>query len=137
VHTEGAVKLLSHPEFSDVGKAKGILELLNREDLMVDLIKECSSSDGLAIRIGSENKIEGLNECSVVTATYSVNGVNLGSIGVLGPTRMDYPRVIAALEYVRKRLTGANKLPENAGAAVNELPPGNIEVHNDGVLSKE
>ena len=137
VHTEGAVKLLSHPEFSDVGKAKGILELLNREDLMVDLIKECSTSDGLVIRIGSENKIEGLNECSVVTATYSVNGVNLGSIGVLGPTRMDYSRVIAALEYVRKRLTGANELPGTAGAAVNELPPGNIEVRNDGVLSKE
>ena len=133
IHTEGAVKLLSHPEFSDVGKAKGILELLNKEELMVDLIKECSTSDGLVIRIGSENKIEELNECSVVTATYSVNGVNLGSIGVLGPTRMDYPRVIAALEYVRKKLIGG----EN-GAGVNVLPgvvADGQPVQNDGVLS--
>ena len=117
VHTEGAARFLAHPEFSDVEKAKGILELLNREDLMADLITECSGSDGLVIRIGSENKIEGLNECSVVTATYSVNGVKLGTIGVLGPTRMDYPRVVAALEYVRRRLTGENEL-----AAPPELP---------------
>lgn len=132
IHTEGAVKLLSHPEFSDVGKAKGILELLNKEELMVDLIKECSTSDGLVIRIGSENKIEELNECSVVTATYNVNGVNLGSIGVLGPTRMDYPRVIAALEYVRKKLIGGS------GAGVNELSGVTADgqpVTNEGVLS--
>ena len=89
---------------------------------MIDLIKECSTSDGLVIRIGSENKIEGLNECSVVTATYSVNGVKLGTIGVLGPTRMDYPRVVAALEYVRKRLTGGNNLEAPEGMAM--LPGG-------------
>lgn len=125
VHTEGAVKFLSHPEFSDVGKAKGILELLNRDDLMIDLIKECSTSDGLVIRIGSENKIEELNECSVVTATYSVNGVKLGTIGVLGPTRMDYPRVVAALEYVRKRLTGGNSIDAPEGMAL--LPGDNAQ----------
>ena len=125
VYTEGAAKFLSHPEFSDVGKARGILELLNRDDLMIDLIKECSTADGLVIRIGSENKIEGLNECSVVTASYSVNGVKLGTIGVLGPTRMDYPRVVAALEYVRRRLTGGR-----------ELPPGTVSIQK-GMLSLE
>ena len=109
VYTEGAAKLLTHPEFSDVDKARGLLELINKEDVMIDLIEECSDSDGLVIRIGSENKLEGLNDCSVVTATYSVDGVELGTIGVLGPTRMDYTRVVSALEYVRKRLLGGPK----------------------------
>jgi len=116
VYTEGAANVLAHPEFSDAGKAKGILELLGKQDVMIDLIKECSDSDGVVIRIGSENKLEGLNDCSIVTATYSVNGVELGSIGVLGPTRMDYPRVISALEYVRKRLlkgSGESDAQEN------------------------
>ncbi len=104
VHTEGASRLLAHPEFNDIGKARNVLELLNREDLLVDMIQDCSSAGGLVVRIGSENKIQDLNDCSVVTASYSVNGVELGTIGVLGPTRMDYSKVISALEYVRKGL---------------------------------
>lgn len=49
-------------------------------------------------------KLLEVSDCSVITATYSVDGINLGTIGVIGPTRMDYGKVISALEYVRKRL---------------------------------
>lgn len=105
-HTEGASRLLTHPEFSDVDKARNLLELLNQEDTMVNLMSECTdaSANGLVIRIGSENKLPEMNDCSVVTASYSVDGVEIGTIGVLGPTRMDYSKVISALEYVRKKL---------------------------------
>ena len=96
-----------------IGKARNVLELLNKEDLLADMIQECSSAGGLVVRIGSENKIQDLNDCSVVTASYSVNGVELGTIGVLGPTRMDYSKVISALEYVRKGLEeGLGKKPK-------------------------
>lgn len=115
VYTEGTSRLLAHPEFSDIGKARSIIELLNQEDLLKDLMTECSASDGLVIKIGSENKLLGANDCSVVTATYSVDGVELGTIGVLGPTRMDYSRVISALEYVRKGLLNENKKEDPKG----------------------
>ena len=106
IYTEGASKLLEYPEFNDVSKAKTLLELLNKEEELAKLLNSCGDANarGIVIKIGTENELWEVSDCSVVTATYSVNGVNLGTIGVLGPTRMDYSKVISALEYVRKRL---------------------------------
>ncbi len=104
IYTEGTSKLLSHPEFNNIEKARTLLELLQQEDFLTDLLTRCAKGGGLVVRIGSENELDEINECSVVTATYSVNGVNLGTIGVLGPTRMNYAKVISALEYIRRKL---------------------------------
>ena len=54
--------------------------------------------DGVTVRIGDENKYEGIQECSVITATYKLDGKVLGTIGVLGPTRMQYPHAVAIVE---------------------------------------
>ncbi|MNG19965.1 Heat-inducible transcription repressor HrcA [compost metagenome] len=54
------------------------------------------------MRIGTENEHEAINECSVITATYAIDGQSLGTIGILGPTRMDYGKVIGLLEIVSK-----------------------------------
>ena len=106
IYTEGAANLLEHPEFNNVSKAKALLELLNKEDELAKLLHSCDNADAsdIVIRIGTENQMLAVNDCSIVTATYSIDGVNLGTIGVIGPTRMDYSKVISALEYVRKRL---------------------------------
>lgn len=106
IYTEGTANLLEHPEFNNVSKAKTLLELLNNEKELSRLLDNCDGSGvkEIVIRIGAENEMLQVNDCSVVTATYSYNGVNLGTIGVIGPTRMDYNKVISALEYVRKRL---------------------------------
>ena len=67
----------------------------------------------LSIKIGKDNEIrEGMPECAIVTASYSVNGVNIGQAGVIGPIRMDYPKVISVLDYIGKTI---NMLPEHAG----------------------
>ena len=104
IYTEGTSKLLAHPEFSDVSKARTLLEVLGNEQSMQTLLESCQDAGGLVVKIGSENTMSEISDCSVVTATYSVNGVDIGTIGVLGPKRMDYTKVISALEYVRKKL---------------------------------
>ena len=67
----------------------------------------------LSIKIGRDNEIrEGMPECAIVTASYSINGVNIGNAGVIGPIRMDYPKVISVLDYIGKTI---NMLPGHAG----------------------
>ncbi len=104
VFTSGASNLLCHPEFNDIEKARSLLDLLHNEAILTDLLEQCADAGGLVIRIGAENELNEINECSVVTATYSVNNTSVGTIGVLGPTRMDYSKVISSLEYVRKQI---------------------------------
>ena len=106
IYTEGTANLLEHPEFNDISKAKALIELFNKEDELARLLHSCGDAEAsdIVIRIGTENKMLAVTDCSVVTATYSVDGVDIGTIGVIGPTRMDYGKVISALEYVRKRL---------------------------------
>ncbi len=106
IYTEGAANLLEHPEFNDISKAKSLIEFLNNEEEMAKLLQNCegAGAQGIVVKIGTENQLPGVNECSVVTATYSFNGVNLGTIGVIGPTRMNYNKVISALEYIRQRM---------------------------------
>ncbi|HIU29821.1 MAG TPA: heat-inducible transcription repressor HrcA [Candidatus Egerieisoma faecipullorum] len=106
IYTEGTANLLEHPEFNNLSKAKTLLELLNKEEELAKLLHSCEDggAKGIVIRIGTENELLEVSDCSVITATYSVDGINLGTIGVIGPTRMDYGKVISALEYVRKRL---------------------------------
>ncbi len=104
VYTEGASNLLIHPEFNNVSKAKSLLELISNDNIILDMLNECAKAGGLIVKIGSENNIDQINECSIITATYRINNIELGTIGVLGPTRMDYSKVITSLEYIRKKM---------------------------------
>jgi heat-inducible transcriptional repressor len=100
IFLSGATKMLAQPEFKDVVKVKHFLELLDETPTLVKLIS--SAPDGLQVRIGSENTVEAINNCSLITATYAVDGKTLGTIGILGPTRMEYGKVIGLLEHFSK-----------------------------------
>ncbi|MCH8074408.1 MAG: hypothetical protein IIC64_01175 [SAR324 cluster bacterium] len=63
--------------------------------------------EGVQVTIGEENPITDLQTCSLITANYSNGGIVLGSIGILGPTRMDYSRVIPIIDYTAKALSEA------------------------------
>lgn len=104
LYTEGASNLLMHPEFFDVNRAKTVLEVVHDTDTVVQLLKKSAETGGLMVRIGQENDFDEISDCSIVTATFRTNDVELGTIGVLGPTRMDYQKVISSLEYIRKKL---------------------------------
>jgi heat-inducible transcriptional repressor len=96
----GATNMLTQPEFKDVDKVKTILDLLDETPTLSKILS--STQSGIQVRIGTENKHAAINDCSVITATYAVNGQSLGTIGILGPTRMDYAKVIGLLDVVSR-----------------------------------
>ncbi|MDW8799821.1 heat-inducible transcriptional repressor HrcA [Clostridium sp. A1-XYC3] len=101
IYTEGTTNIFNYPEYKDIDKARDFLSLLDNKDKIVDLL---SNSDNFSIRIGSENYVQGAQDCSVVSAVYSLNNRPLGEIGVIGPTRIPYSKVISLLTSVVREL---------------------------------
>ncbi|MBM3271235.1 MAG: heat-inducible transcription repressor HrcA [Candidatus Sericytochromatia bacterium] len=99
--------LAQQPEFSESAKVSPILAFLEREAEMAELMDHMVEAEpvNVQIRIGHESAVPDLAECSVVTATYSVDGAAAGEIAVLGPTRLDYSAAVAAVEAMADRLT--------------------------------
>ncbi len=102
VFLSGATNMLTQPEFKDVEKVKTILDLLDETQTLVQIFS--SAPSGIQVRIGTENRLEAISNCSLITATYSIDGCSLGSIGILGPTRMEYGKVINLLDHFSKDL---------------------------------
>ncbi len=104
VFTEGTSNLLKCPEFNDIERTRDFIDLMQDRSMLENLVKGGNENEnGLSVSIGTENAA-GLDNYSVVSATYKVDGVNIGTISVLGPTRMDYSKVISSLEYMQKVL---------------------------------
>jgi heat-inducible transcriptional repressor len=99
----GTTNMLTQPEFRDMEKDKNILDLLAETPTLVKLFTGAAS--GIQVRIGSENTVAAINDCSLITASYSIEGKHLGTIGILGPTRMDYGKVINLLDHLSKDMT--------------------------------
>jgi heat-inducible transcriptional repressor len=113
VFTTGQTQLLRQPEFQDVGKANGLMEVLTDQKDELPVLDEGTQ---MKILIGPENVNEALKDASVVIASYDIGDNMRGLIGVVGPTRMDYAAVAARLSYFAESLTkmfGKN----------NQLPP--------------
>ena len=98
----GTKQLLNQPEFRDVERVRNLLGILE-EKVLKDLLQGGEDS-GLKVTIGSENKFTGIQDCSMVQATYRLNGQIVGTMAVLGPTRMEYGKVISVMDYLHKYL---------------------------------
>lgn len=101
VFVQGANNIFNYPEYNNIEKAKEILSLINDKDNLIDLIEP---SSGLTIRIGEENNFPEAKDCSVISAEYSFDGKPIGSIGLIGPKRINYSKVIAIMNEVMKEL---------------------------------
>ena len=99
----GTKQLLNQPEFRDVERVRNLLGILEEEKVLKDLLQGGEDS-GLKVTIGSENKFTGIQDCSMVQATYRLNGQIVGTMAVLGPTRMEYGKVISVMDYLHKYL---------------------------------
>lgn len=99
----GTKQLLNQPEFRDVERVRNLLGILEEEKVLKDLLQGGEDS-GLKVTIGSENKFTGIQDCSMVQATYRLNGQIVGTMAVLGPTRMEYGKVISVMNYLHKYL---------------------------------
>jgi len=101
----GKTNMFNQPEFHDLNKVRMILDLMETNSQVQSLFHPNES--GIQIRIGSENKQLEMENCSVITTTYSIGEDQQGAIAIIGPTRMDYKRVVALLDVLRMDLTQA------------------------------
>lgn len=101
VFTDGIVNVLEQPEFAEGSKLRPILEVLQRSDFLEQLVPVLTRSGGVHVIIGHENTNDAMHEVSLVFAPYGAPDRALGLLGVLGPTRMRYPRAIPTVRYLQ------------------------------------
>ncbi len=102
VHIAGTLNIFNQPEFKDMEKIRSLLAFFEHQKALKTLID--SGQEGISIKIGEEVALENIAELSVITSTYCINGKPVGTIGVLGPTRMTYSRTSTMLEKVAEGL---------------------------------
>ena len=103
LHLEGANKSFELPEFNSLEVAKNFVNILDRKDLVEDVL-ESGLAEDINVYIGDENKQDELKDFSVVTFKHKVGNKDLGTIGIIGPKRMDYSKVISVMKYINKKL---------------------------------
>ncbi len=103
IYLEGANKSFELPEFNSLEVAKNFVNILDTKELVTDML-DSGIADDIHVYIGEENQKEELKDFSVVTFKHKVNGKDLGTIGIIGPKRMDYSKVISVMKYINKKL---------------------------------
>ncbi|MCG7407878.1 heat-inducible transcriptional repressor HrcA [Paenibacillus sp. ACRRX] len=103
VYLSGTTNMLTQPEFKDVDRIKTIWDLLEETPTLIKVVGE--SPTGIQVRIGQENSHEAIANCSLITATYTYDGQTLGTIGLLGPTRMEYAKVMNLMNQVSGQMS--------------------------------
>jgi heat-inducible transcriptional repressor len=101
IYTQGATNIFNYPEYKDIGKAREFLSMMDNKDKVSSLL---NSNSNISVKIGKENYTEGAEDCSVVSAVYSLNERPIGEIGVIGPTRIPYSKVISILVNVVREM---------------------------------
>jgi heat-inducible transcriptional repressor len=105
VFIEGRTNILNEPDFSNVSRMSDLFRTFEEKVTMLKLLDKFMDPKGVQIAIGSESQVQEMETCSVVTSTYGCGGEVLGVLGVIGPRRMNYSRVIPLVGYTAKLLT--------------------------------
>lgn len=103
IYLEGTNKSFDLPEFNSLEVAKNFINILDTKDLVADML-ESGFAEDIKVYIGEENNKEELKDFSIVTFKHKVNGKDLGTIGIIGPKRMDYSKVISVMKYINQKL---------------------------------
>ena len=106
IYTGGATNIFRYPELSDNGKASELIQTLEEKQMLAELVTETLSKEdkGIQVYIGSESPIQSMKDCSVVTATYELGQGLQGTVGIIGPKRMDYENVMSTLKTLMDQL---------------------------------
>ena len=115
IYTSGATNILKYPELSDSQKASELLTAFEEKNQLVSLVTENLADEentGIQVYIGNETPIQTMKDCSVVTATYELGEGVKGTIGIIGPKRMDYENVMDNLKMLKAQLDGILNKPE-------------------------
>ena len=107
IYTSGATNIFKYPELADKSKASELISAFEEKQELADLVKEHmsdSENTGISVYIGEEMPIKTMRDCSVVTATYELGKGMKGTIGIIGPKRMDYENVVDSLKSLKVQL---------------------------------
>ena len=109
IYTSGATNIFKYPELADGERASRLLSTFEQKDVLQDLIDEVnqnenSSDTGIQVYIGDEMPVQSMKDCSVVTANYELGEGLRGTIGIIGPKRMDYEKVLGTLKNLMTQL---------------------------------
>lgn len=109
IYTSGATNIFKYPELSDSQKASELIYTLEEKQQLKTLVSDSLSSEsetGIQVYIGNESPIQTMKDCSVVTATYELGEGVKGTVGIIGPKRMDYEKVMDSLKELKKQMDG-------------------------------
>ena len=112
IYTSGATNIFKYPELSDNSKASELIYTLEEKQLLAELVNDSLERDGdgdIKVYIGKETPVETMKDCSVVTATYELKDGAKGTIGIIGPKRMDYEKVVSTIKSIKTQLDDAFK----------------------------
>lgn len=104
VYTSGATNILKYPELSDHQVASDLLYALEEKKALTEFMNENNEERGIQVYIGQETPVESMKDCSVVTTTYEIEEGIYGKIGIIGPKRMDYEKVVGMLQTLQAQL---------------------------------
>lgn len=106
VFIEGASNIIAKPDFADTERMRALFKMFEQKSRIVKILNECIESanrEAVAVRIGSENRLADLRNCTVIASQcFYPGGAAVGSIGVVGPTRLEYDRLIAIVDYIAR-----------------------------------
>ena len=114
IYTSGATNIFKYPELADSGRAQELISAFEEKQQLVSLVNDTLSDEehtGIQVYIGSESPVQTMKDCSVVTATYELGEGMKGTIGIIGPKRMDYENVVDNLKTLKSQLDGIFKKP--------------------------
>ncbi|MBD3867617.1 MAG: heat-inducible transcription repressor HrcA [Acidobacteria bacterium] len=105
IFVDGTSNLLDSPEFADVRKMKSLFKALDEKKRLVDLLGNVLDGEGVQVTIGRENNLADLKDCALVASPYQSGNRAVGTVGIVGPTRMEYVQVIALVDHLARVLT--------------------------------
>jgi heat-inducible transcriptional repressor len=112
IYTSGANNIFKYPELSDNQKASELINTFEEKQLLTELVNDTLTDEkgtGIQVYIGNETPVKTMKDCSVVTATYELEEGMKGTIGIIGPKRMDYDKVITTLKELKNQLDSVYK----------------------------
>ena len=112
VYLEGTNKVVDMPEFQNTDIAKEFLNVLNSKEVVSDVMNTELEQD-INVYIGAESEKEELKNFSLINLNHLIEGKDIGTIGIIGPTRMDYSKVIAVMKYISKKINDDFKKGKN------------------------
>ena len=116
IYTSGATNIFRYPELSEGDKASKLIGTLEHKEMLQEFVYEVNTENGgdagIQVYIGDETPVQSMKDCSVVTANYDLGGGLRGTVGIIGPKRMDYEKVLGTLRNLMSQLDAAFKKDE-------------------------